>query len=192
MSIGKKTVLIIFLILLVDQIVKLWIKTHLDYGRDYPILGNWFIIHYTENNGMAFGMELGGRMGKLLLSLFRLVAVGAIGWYIYSLIKSKAHTGLIIAVSMIMAGAIGNILDSAFYGVIFNEVNANGEPLGFLYGRVVDMLYFPIIDGHFPQWFPIWKGEEFIFFRPVFNLADTSITLGVATILLFQKKFFKE
>jgi signal peptidase II len=200
MSLGKKAILTIFLVLLFDQIVKIWIKTHMILGQEYHVINNWFIIHFTENNGMAFGMELGGSWGKLFLSVFRIVAVIAIGWYLVSNIKSKSHQGLVIAISMILAGAIGNIIDSAFYGMIFNESYYHAAqlfPIGggyapFLHGRVVDMLYFPIIHGHFPHWFPVQGGEEFIFFRPVFNLSDSAITIGVAILLIFQKKFFKE
>jgi signal peptidase II len=199
MSVGKKAGLVIFLVLLIDQIVKIWIKTHMVMGQEYHVFGNWFIIHFTENNGMAFGKEFGGSQGKLFLSVFRIVAVIAIGWYLVSLIRSKTSTGLVIAVSMILAGALGNIIDSAFYGMIFNEsyyhtaqfLPPGGGYATFLHGKVVDMLYFPLIEGHFPQWVPIWGGEDFVFFRPIFNLADSSITVGVAIILVFQKKFFK-
>jgi signal peptidase II len=148
---------------------------------------------------MAFGMELGGQTGKMILSIFRLFAVTAIGIYIYHLVKNKANQGLIISISMIFAGALGNIIDSMFYGMIFNDsyhqlatfLSAEGGYSSFLHGRVVDMLYFPIFEGHFPQWFPFWGSEQFIFFRPVFNIADSSITIGVFIIILFQKKFFK-
>jgi signal peptidase II len=198
MSLGKKAALVIFLVLLVDQLVKIWIKTHMVLGQEFKIT-DWFIIHFTENNGMAFGMELGGSAGKLILSVFRIIAIGAIGWYLTTLVKAKAHTGLVVSVSMILAGALGNVLDSAFYGLIFNEsyyqVATAFSPdhySSFLHGKVVDMLYFPLIQGHFPQWFPFAAGSEFEFFRPVFNLADSSITIGVSIILLFQKKFFKE
>ena len=167
-------------------------------GQEFHVLGNWFIIHFTENYGMAFGLELGGSIGKFLLSVFRIVAVIGIGWYLRHLVLHKRHSGLITAFALIFAGAIGNIIDSAFYGMIFSESNfqlAKLFPPGggygtFLHGKVVDMLYFPIIEGHYPSWFPFWANEEFIFFRPVFNIADSSITIGVLMILIFQKKYF--
>ncbi len=169
-------------------------------GEEYKILGNWFIIHFTENNGMAFGMELEGQYGKLLLSSFRILAVGAIGWYLFDISKKKMPTGLIVSVALIFAGAIGNIIDSIFYGVLFSDSDfqtatflpEGGGYAGWLHGRVVDMFYFPIIEGHFPDWFPFWGSEEFIFFRPVFNVADSSITIGVLLIILFQKRFWPE
>lgn len=170
-------------------------------GQEYHVLGNWFIIHFTENKGMAFGMELAGNYGKLFLSIFRIIAVGAIGWYIYKLTtKPNIKTGLIISLSLIFAGAFGNIIDSAFYGMIFNdslfhvaEFMPDGGGYGnFLHGEVVDMFYFPIIQGHYPQWFPFWKGEEFIFFRPVFNISDASITTGVLMLVVFQKRYFRK
>jgi signal peptidase II len=169
-------------------------------GQEYHMFGNWGIIHFTENNGMAFGMEFAGNYGKLFLSVFRILAVAAIGWYLFSLTKKKESSyGLILSVSLIFAGAIGNIIDSAFYGLLFSdstfqisEFMPDGGGYGtFLHGKVVDMFYFPIINGHFPQWVPFWGNEEFIFFRPVFNLSDTSITIGVITLILFQKRFFK-
>lgn len=169
-------------------------------GQEYPIFGNWFIIHFTENNGMAFGMEFDGNYGKLFLSVFRIFAVIGLGYYLYSLVKQKALPGYIASIALIFAGALGNIIDSVFYGLIFNEsynqiatiFPPEGGYSGLLHGRVVDMFYFPIIDGHFPEWFPFWGGEEFIFFRPVFNLADAAISIGVFIIILNQKQFFKE
>ncbi len=169
-------------------------------GEEIPVIGNWFIIHFVENNGMAFGMELGGNFGKIFLSVFRIVAVAGIGWYLYQLTKKEAPLGLIVSVSMVLAGALGNIIDSAFYGLIFDESYSrvatlfppDGGYATLLHGKVVDMFYFPILSGHYPEWFPFVGGQEFIFFRPVFNVADSSITLGIISILLFQKKFFKE
>ena len=198
MSLGKKSVLLILLILLVDQILKFWVKTHMSIGQEIHLFGKWGMIHFIENNGMAFGMEMGGKTGKLVLSIFRIIAIFGIGWFLNSLIKRKANMGLILAVSAIMAGAIGNIIDSAFYGMIFSESYSQpailfppgGGYSSFLHGRVVDMFYFPLINGHYPSWLPFVGGQEFIFFRPIFNLADTSITTGILTILVFQKRFF--
>ncbi|WP_199118422.1 lipoprotein signal peptidase [Pedobacter sp. ASV28] len=180
-----KPLLLIFLVLLADQASKTWIKTHMYLGQEYKILGEWFIIHFTENNGMAFGLEFGGEFGKLALSLFRIIAVGGIGYGLHYMIKRKYHRGLILNVALIFAGALGNIIDSVFYGVIYKY-----ESL--FHGRVVDMLYFPIVKGTFPSWFPVWGNEPFEFFRPVFNLADAAISIGVITILIFQKTYFKE
>jgi signal peptidase II len=195
----KKAVFIIVLILIIDQVVKIWVKTHMHLGQEYPIFGNWFLIHFTENEGMAFGMRLGGSYGKLLLSLFRIIAIIAISWWLYKVTRKPAPTGLIISISLVLAGAIGNILDSAFYGMIFSESTLmqvstlfpEGGGYGtFLHGRVVDMLYFPIIEGHYPAWIPVFGGDDFQFFRPVFNVADSSITIGVLLMILFQKRFF--
>ncbi len=180
-----KSILIIFSVLFIDQFIKYWIKTNLFIGEEIPVLGNWFIIHFTENNGMAFGVELGGSYGKLALSLFRVIAVFGIGYILHYIIKHKYHFGLITCVSLVLAGALGNIIDSVFYGKIFGYEN-------WLHGRVVDMFYFPIIRGHYPNWFPLFANEEFIFFRPVFNFADAAISVGVICILIFQTTFLKE
>lgn len=199
MSITKKSLILIFVILVLDQILKIWIKTTLTIGQEIHVFGNWFILHFTENNGMAFGLDIPGEFGKISLSLFRIIAVTGIAFFIRHLIRNKAHNGLIISTSLILAGAIGNIIDSAFYGIIFTDswgrvaemFPENGGYASFLHGRVVDMLYFPIIKGSWPDWFPFWGGQIFIFFRPVFNIADSSITIGVAVILIFQKRFFR-
>ncbi|MDE5422251.1 lipoprotein signal peptidase [Ancylomarina sp. DW003] len=200
MSLIKKSALFIVVLLILDQVVKIWIKTNLMLSEDIPVFGDWFIIHFIENNGMAFGMELEGKWGKVLLSLFRIVAICGIGWYLNDICKKKAPKGLILSIGLIFAGAMGNIIDSAFYGMIFNDsyyqvasfLPEGGGYSSFLHGKVVDMLYFPLIDGNFPSWFPIWGGEHFVFFRPVFNIADSYITIGVALILLFHKKYFVE
>jgi len=171
-------------IVLFDQIIKTWVRTNMYLGQDIHFLGSHGMLHYTENNGMAFGMELGGDLGKLVLTVFRIIAVLAIGYGMVYLIKHKYSRGLIMCVALIFAGALGNIVDSTFYGIIYQNA-----PI--FYGRVVDMFYFPLISGNFPQWVPAWGGQDFIFFRPVFNLADASISVGVIIILLYQKRYFK-
>jgi len=209
LNLGQKAAVLIFLVLLIDQSVKFWIKTHMMLGQEHRIIGDWFIIHFTENPGMAFGMKFGGSFGKMLLSIFRIVAVFGIGWYLIHLVKTKAKLGFVLSIALILAGAVGNILDSAFYGLFFDkglvydpslndwtpyfgqaQLGGSGYA-GFLRGSVVDMLYFPIIKGHYPSWIPFVGSEQFVFFRPVFNIADSAITVGVLIILLFQKRFFK-
>ena len=191
----------IFFILLADQVLKFWIKLNMSLGQEYKILGNRVIIHFTENNGMAFGMEFGGEAGKLALSLFRIVAVCCIGYGLVYMIKKKYHRGLIMNLALIFAGALGNIIDSTFYGIIFSESSyydpavflpAGGGYSSLFHGKVVDMFYLPVLQGTYPDWFPMWSGQEFIFFRPVFNLADSAISVGVILILIYQKRYFKE
>jgi signal peptidase II len=195
----KKAALVVFLVILFDQILKIWIKTHFYMGESVPVFRNWFFIHFTENEGMAYGMSLGGAYGKLLLSIFRIVAVTAIGWWLVRAIRRGAGTLLIVCISLVLAGALGNIIDSAFYGLIFSESTymqmaqvfpEGGGYAGFLHGKVVDMLYFPILETRYPDWLPFVGGDEFIFFRPVFNIADSAITIGVLALILFQKKIF--
>ena len=194
----NRALIIVFGILFIDQAIKFWIKTHMYIGQEYHIFGNWFIIHFLENNGMAFGMELQFNYGKFFLSLIRVLAVSAIGWYLWRLIKEKAPLGWIHSLAVIFAGAIGNIIDSLFYGLIFNSSDfqiAKFMPTGggyasFLHGKVVDMLYFPIIDTRLPSWFPFMANEQFTFFQPVFNIADTAITVGVLMLIIFNRDFF--
>ncbi|MDO9341473.1 MAG: lipoprotein signal peptidase [Bacteroidales bacterium] len=200
MPLGKKSVLLILLILFVDQVLKIWVKTHMEIGQEIHLFGNWGILHFIENNGMAFGMEMGGKAGKFILSIFRIIAILGIGWFLSSLINKKATLGLILAVSAILAGAIGNLIDSTFYGIIFSEsfnqpavlFPPEGGYSSFLHGKVVDMFYFPVINTHWPDWSPIKPGESFVFFRPVFNIADSAITCGVISIILFQKRMFRD
>jgi len=195
----KKAILIVLIILVADQVLKFWIKTHMTLGEEIHVMGNWFILHFTENEGMAFGITFGGAAGKLALSIFRIIAVIIIAFYISRLRKRSTHPGLILSFSLIMAGALGNILDSAFYGLIFSESSYHtvatlfppeGGYNSFLHGKVVDMFYFPVVDTILPEWVPLRGGERFIFFRPVFNIADASITSGVFMLLIFQKRFF--
>ncbi|MCE4566736.1 lipoprotein signal peptidase [Maribellus sp. CM-23] len=201
MSRTKKALLIIFLILVVDQVLKIWIKTNLAIGDEIVVFKDWFILHFVENNGMAFGFEFAGEYGKMALSIFRILAVIAIGWYLFKLAKNKEIPfGFIACISLIFAGAIGNIIDSLFYGIIFNNswgqvatmFPSEGGYSSFLHGRVVDMFYFPLIEGRYPEWVPGVGGNPFIFFRPVFNIADSSITVGIFSILLFYRKYFNK
>jgi signal peptidase II len=172
-------------VLLLDQWLKYWVHTNI-YESHKVMFPNWFLLYYTENNGMAFGVEFGGIAGKLVLTIFRILAVFAIMYYIVKQINLKAPAGFIICVSLILAGAVGNIIDSVFYGVLYRSQN-----LPLFQGRVIDMLYFPLVDSYLPDWVPVWKGERFQFFRPVFNIADASISTGIVAILLFQKRLFK-
>ena len=203
MSKTLKIVLIVLSVLIVDQVLKIYIKTNFQYGEDVPILGaNWAYLNFVENNGMAFGLSLGGEYGKLALSLFRIVAVVFLWIYIQRLIKNNAHFGLLVSFALIFAGAVGNIIDSTFYGLIFSEsfyhggvatmFPEEGGYAGLLHGKVVDMLYFPVIDSHWPEWFPFWGGERLEFFKPVFNIADAAISTGVGILLVFYNRFFKE
>lgn len=190
---------ITFLVLFIDQASKFWVKTNMMLSEEFPVLGNWFYIHFTENRGMAFGMEFGGEYGKLALSLFRIVAVTGIGYVLFTLPKT-APKGLKICGALVFSGALGNIIDSAFYGLIFNEsfnqvatfLPEEGGYAPFLHGWVVDMFWFPLMEGTFPDWLPIWGGEDFLFFRPVFNVADAAISVGIVLIFIFQKKFFQK
>ena len=193
---GKGAVLIIMLLLLFDQLLKIWVKTHMELHESIEITP-WFYICFTENPGMAFGIEV---IGKLFLSLFRIVAVVFIGYYLWKLVKRDYAFGFIACISMILAGAMGNIIDSIFYGVIFDhsygQVATLFPPDGgygtWLHGKVVDMFYFPLIETTLPDWLPIWGGQECVFFRPIFNLADSSICVGVFLLLLFYRDTFSK
>jgi len=199
-ALKRLSLFVVLFILILDQGSKIWVKTHMELSEEFSVLGDWFYIHFTENNGMAFGMEIAGNYGKLILSVFRLLAVSLIGWYLFKLPSKGASKGLIISGSLIFAGALGNIIDSAFYGMIFNDsyyqvstfFPEEGGYAPFLFGKVVDMLYFPIYEGFLPAWLPIWGGDYFVFFRPVFNIADSAISCGVASVLLFHRGFFSD
>ena len=170
-------------------------------GDEIIIFKNWFILHFVENNGMAFGFEFAGEYGKMFLSIFRIVAVIAIGWYLFKLAKHKdIPFGFILSLSLIFSGAIGNIIDSLFYGMIFNESYGQVATLfpegggysSFLHGKVVDMFYFPLFSGRYPSWFPFVGGNQFLFFRPVFNIADSAISVGIFSILIFYRNHFNK
>ncbi|WP_062179976.1 lipoprotein signal peptidase [Dysgonomonas macrotermitis] len=194
---GATAIIVVLLIIVIDQIIKIWVKTNMALYESIEI-ASWFKIYFVENNGMAFGIEV---IGKLFLSLFRIVAVGFIGYYLYLLVKKNFTHGYIASIALILAGAIGNIIDSVFYGEIFTASYpghvASMVPFGngyssWLHGKVVDMFYFPLIEGTFPQWLPIWGGEDFLFFRPIFNFADSAITIGIALLLIFYRKTLTE
>ncbi len=197
----KHVILVVVAVLLLDQFSKIYIKTHFFYGEEVNVLGNRFRLHFIENEGMAFGMKFGEHYGKLFLTLFRLVAV-CWGFYFIqnTLIKEKYSNGLIFCGALVLAGALGNSFDSVFYGKLFTESSFHlarfvpwGQGYGELFhGKVVDMLYFPIAQGTYPTWFPIWGGESFEFFRPVFNIADAAISTGVISIFVFQKNMLKK
>jgi len=190
---------VVLLVLIIDQTIKILVKTNMTLGQTIPVFGDWFLLHFTENFGMAFGIEIPGEFGKLLLSLVRIAALGFIGWYIVKLAREGAPTGLLVCLGLLFGGAAGNVVDGTFYGLIFSQsffhqvatMFPEGGGYGtFLHGYVVDMFYAPIIQGTFPQWFPFRAGRDFTFFSPVFNVADVAITVGVFTMLIFQKRFF--
>lgn len=199
LSTSTKLTLFVVLLLVVDQAVKFAVKLNMTLYEDIPVFGNWFIINFIENPGAAFGMQLGGEWGKLALSLVRIVFIVAIAWYMRRLIREGAPRGLLVAGALILAGAIGNMIDSAFYGLIFSASTPTevatlfpegGGYASLLHGKVVDMLYFPIINSTWPDWMPWVGGRDFTFFSPVFNIADSYITVAVLYILFFQRKFF--
>lgn len=186
----------LLIVLVLDQGLKIWVKTHMEYGEEFQIFG-WdrALVHFVENNGMAFGLSLGGTYGKLLLTLFRITAVGLLFVYLGRLVRERAERSLLLGFSLILAGAIGNIIDSIFYGQLFSASSFHGGVAEFLpagggyapllYGRVVDMLYFPLFYGTYPEWLPLLGGRAYLFFRPVFNVADVAIFFGVVVLLFF-------
>ena len=195
----KRSIWIVLTTLVLDQALKIWVKTHMYLGQEYQIF-DWFYIHFTENNGMAFGMEFGGNWGKLGLSLFRIVFVVFMASFLLKLIRKNADKVLIVSLSLVLAGAVGNIIDGTLYGILFSEsyrqlatfLPEAGGYAPLFFGKVVDMFYFPIFKGYLPEWIPFWGGDYFVFFRPVFNIADSAISIGVAIMVIFQKKVMKE
>ncbi|MBC7650378.1 MAG: lipoprotein signal peptidase [Deinococcales bacterium] len=200
---SKHLILIILAIIIADQALKFYIKLNFYAGEEHKVLGSWFRLHFVENEGMAWGWKFGGNIGKIILTLFRFVAVIWGSFLLKDFIAKKYHKGFIICAGLIYAGALGNLIDSMFYGLIFENSDPfmnnvakifpkGGGYTSFLYGKVVDMLYFPIIDTYYPNWIPYLGGKKFDFFEPVFNIADASISIGVIIILLFQNTFFKK
>jgi signal peptidase II len=195
----RKALAIIFSVLVADQLLKFYIKTTMVLGQEH-VIADWFIIHFTENVGMAFGMSFGGEWGKLALSLFRILAVVGIGYYMWHVIQRGAGNVVITALSLVFAGALGNIIDSTFYGILFTDsyghvaefLPQEGGYAKLLYGRVVDMFYFPLFETVWPDWVPFVGGDRFLFFSAIFNIADAAITVGMALIILFQKQFITE
>ena len=194
---GRIALLTIFSVLVIDQVIKIIVKTTM-YWHESIRIADWFYIYFTENNGMAFGMEI---FGKLFLTSFRIVSVSVIGWFLYKFVQKGLKTGFIVCVSLILAGALGNIIDSLFYGMVFNEsthaqiasfMPAEGGYAPFLYGKVVDMFYFPIIETNWPSWMPFIGGEHFIFFSPIFNFADAAISCGIIALLIFYSKYLND
>ena len=197
----RNVLIFIFALLILDQILKIYIKTHFLLGEEVSVIGHWFRLNFVENIGMAFGLHLKGAIGKFLLSIFRIIAASAIMWYLLKIIREKKPLLYIFAIALIFAGATGNIIDSMFYGLVFESSSVygsgadpavlfGGSYAGFLQGKVVDMFYFPILQGHYPSWIPFKGGEQFLFFRPVFNLADSYISIAVVMIIIFQRRMF--
>jgi len=195
----NRALILAFIVIVIDQISKIYIKTHFKINEYIKVLGyDWFQIHFIENDGMAWGVEIPGDYGKLILTLFRIVAVCGIIYWLKDSVKQKASNILIVSISLILAGAIGNIIDSVFYGVIFDHSHHqvatmfSDQPYGtWFHGKVVEMFYFPLWEGYLPDWLPIWGGTYFRFFNAIFNVADVAISIGVILLILFNKKAFK-
>ena len=202
MKISKGTKLLILglMLVVIDQIIKVLVKTNMSIGEHFSVIGNWFQIYFIENEGMAFGMKFGGQIGKLLLSVFRIILFGALVYWIRGLLKKKdTPSGVLIGLTLITTGALGNIIDCMFYGILFGEstytavaqfLPEGGGYAPFFFGKVVDMFYFPIIDTTFPEWMPLIGGNPFRFFAPVFNFADSCVTCGALYLIFFQWRFF--
>lgn len=178
-------------VIIIDQTSKLLVWKYMHIHQEINVIGDWFRLHYLLNPGMAFGIRWSSEFGKMALTLFRIVAMFGIGYYLYRMVLRGAHRGFLISMALILGGAIGNVIDSTFYGVFLNNAPLD-SPYKWFHGQVIDMLFFPIFDFYWPQWVPIWGGDNFVFFSPVFNIADSSIFLGVVSILVFQRKFFRE
>ena len=194
---GRKLLILGVLLVVIDQVIKVLVKTGLPLGGGFNVIGDWFRIYFIENEGMAFGMKFGGGVGKFLLSLFRIGLFAALGWWLSRLIKKPdTPCGVAVGLTMIAAGAMGNIIDCYFYGLIFSESTFNevasfgGHYAPFMFGKVVDMFYFPLIDTTFPDWMPVIGGRPFRFFEPVFNFADSCVTCGALYLIIFQYRFF--
>jgi signal peptidase II len=186
-----KYFLIAFVVIIIDQTSKLLVWKYMHIHQEINVVGEWFRLHYLLNPGMAFGIRWQSEFGKMALTLFRIIAMVGITFYLFNRIKAGAHMGFLIAMSLILGGAIGNVIDSTFYGVFLNNAPLD-SPYKWFHGQVIDMLFFPIFEFYWPDWIPVWGGDNFVFFSPVFNVADSSIFLGVVSILVFQRRFFKE
>lgn len=186
-----KYFLIALAVIAIDQTSKLLVHKYMYLHEEVNVVGEWFKLHYLLNPGMAFGIKWESEFGKLALTIFRIFAMFGIGYYLVTMVKKQAHTGFLICLALILGGAVGNVIDSTFYGVLLNNAPFDA-PTAWFHGQVIDMLFFPLFNFTWPEWVPMIGGQDFLFFSPVFNIADSSIFIGVASILIFQKRFFKE